>query len=83
KPPKWDPAERAAHEAEVRRRRDIEAARRHAKTIVTTVRAEVLTVLAGVDYGERGLVTQQMITELREVIDLLASRLDSRTGASL
>jgi len=71
KPPKWDPEERRAHEEEVRRRQDIESARRTATTLVTTIRAEVLTVLAGYRLGERDLITQQDIADIRAVVDLL------------
>jgi len=76
KPPKWDPEERRQHEAEVQRIQTIEAARRESKTIVTTVLAAVVTVVSGSRLGERGLVTADMIRELRKAIDLLEGELD-------
>ncbi len=75
RPPKWDPEERRQHEAEVARIRDIEAARDQSKTIVTDVLTAVCVVVAGCRYGETGLVTREMITKLREAIDLLEGTL--------
>jgi hypothetical protein len=75
-PPKWDPAEREAHRLEVQRIQIIEDARRHAKTLVTTIRAEITTVIGGVDLGEHGLITEQMVADIRATVDLLASRLE-------
>jgi len=75
KPPAWDPAERRAHEEEVQKRLAVEAARRTAQTIVTTVLAEVCTVVQGCRYGEVGLVTPDMVRELRKAIDLLEGEL--------
>lgn len=76
KPPKWDPEERKAHEAEVNRKRDIEAARRQSQTIVTEVLTAVVTVVTGCRYGERGLVTREMVAEIRKAIDLLEGEID-------
>lgn len=76
RPPKWDPAEREAHEAEVLRIKDIEAAHRFAKTLVADVRTLVLTVLAGYRLGEHGLVTRQDIADIRRTLDLLEKELD-------
>jgi len=75
KPPKWDPEERRQHEAEVQRIQTIEAARRESKTIVTTVLAAVVTVVGGSRLGVRGLVTRDMICDLRKAIDLLEGEL--------
>ena len=75
-PAKWDPAERKAHEEEVRRRQDIESARRTAETIVTAVRTLVVTVVTGSRYGEKGLVSRDMIADLRKAIDLLEGEID-------
>lgn len=75
RPPKWDPAERAAHEEDVRRMKDVEAARRYAKTLVTDVRALVLTIVEGYRLGETHLVTRQDIADLRRTIDLLEGEL--------
>lgn len=71
RPQAWDPVERDAHEAEVRRRQDIEAAHRYAKTLVPDVRALIFTVLHGYRLGETGLVTRDMIADLRSDLDLL------------
>lgn len=75
RPPKWDPTERRAHEEAVQKRLAVDAARRTAQTIVTTVLAEVVTVVTGCRYGETGLVTADMIRELRKAIDLLEGEL--------
>lgn len=75
RPPKWDPEERRRHEEEVRRIQDIESARRTAQTIVTEVRSLVVTVVTGSRYGERGLVTKEMVQELHRAIDLLEGEL--------
>lgn len=74
-PPKWDPEDRKRHGEEVARIRDVQAARDQSKTIVTDVLAAVCVVVAGCRYGETGLVTQEMITKLREAIDLLEGEL--------
>lgn len=73
--PAGDPEERRQHEDEVRRVQDIKAARRAAKTIVTDVRSLVVTLVAGCRYGERDLVTPDMVRQLREAIDLLEGEL--------
>lgn len=75
RPAPWDPAERAEHEKAVRRRQDIEAAHRFASRIVSELRSSVLTIIAGVRYGEPGLVTKEMVTELREAVDMLEREL--------
>jgi hypothetical protein len=75
-PATWGPAEIEANRLEVQRRQIIDAARRHARTIVTTIRSEIVTVVGGVDLGERGLITEQMVADIREAVDLLASRLE-------
>lgn len=75
RPPKWDPQDRRRHEDEVARIRDIAAAREQSKTIVTDVTAAVCVVVAGCRLGETGLVTREMITKLREVVDLLEGEL--------
>lgn len=80
KPPAWDPAEREAHEADVRRRQDIEAARRTAATFVTTIQAEIATIVTGYRLGERGLVTREQIAQIRNVVDLLEKELDREDG---
>lgn len=76
KPPAWDPAERAEHEASVRRRQDIEAAHRQAKTLVPDVRSHIFTVLAGYRLGEKHLITRDTIADLRRDLDLLEKELD-------
>lgn len=76
RPPKWDPEERRKHEEEVRRTQDIESARQYSKTIVTQVRSLVVTIVTGCRYGEKGLVTAEMIADLRKAIDLLEGEID-------
>lgn len=83
---KEDPAERIAAVAEAapeyvkpvepEQIEIVKAARGHAKTIVSTVDEEVRAIIRGIDLGERGLVTEQMIADLRAAVDLLASRLE-------
>lgn len=75
KPPKWDPEEREAHEAEVRKQQDIASAKRASQTIVTEFRSLVVTVVSGCRYGEKGLVTREMIADLRKTLDLLEGEL--------
>lgn len=78
-PPKWDPAERKAHEAEVLRLRDIADAQQQIKTLVTDVRALVFTVLQGSRQDKaalKGLITRDMIADLRRAIDLLEGEID-------
>lgn len=75
KPPAWDPDERKAHEEEVTRLRDIEAARRYADSIVTNLRGAVVTIVAGYRYGETGLITPDMIREMRDLVDMLEAEL--------
>jgi hypothetical protein len=75
-PPRWDPDERRAHTDDVLRRQDIDAAHRTATTIVTSVRSQVATVLTGCRYGERGLVTKQMVSDLYDAIDLLGEEIN-------
>lgn len=72
----WSPEERKAHEAEVRRKQEIASAHRAAKNIVTEFRSLVVTVVSGCRYGEKGLVTRQMVADLREVLDLLEGEID-------
>lgn len=74
-PPKWDPAERAAHEEAVQRRRDIDAAHRFASNIVTQFRSAVVTIVSGCRLGEPGLVTKDMIRDLHQALDLLEAEL--------
>ncbi|HZM83744.1 MAG TPA: hypothetical protein VFC19_49125 [Candidatus Limnocylindrales bacterium] len=76
KPPAWDPEERKAHEEEVLLRQDIEAARRGAETLVTDVRALIFTVLHGSRRGAQGLVTAEMIADLRKAVDLLEGEIE-------
>lgn len=76
RPGYWSPEDRKTHEAEVARIRDIEAARRQSKTIVTGFLAAVVTVVTGSRYGEKGLVTREMVAELRKAIDLLEREID-------
>ncbi len=71
RPPKWDPAEREAHMAELRRLDDIRSAEQQAKTLLPDVRALILTVVQGCRQGARGLVTREMVAELRRTVDLL------------
>lgn len=77
RPPKWEPDERRAHEEEVLLRQDIDAARRGAETLVTDVRALIFTVVHGSRRGARGLVTADMISDLRKAIDLLEGEINS------
>lgn len=81
-----DPAERIAEVAKVapeyvkpvepEQVEIVKAARGHAKTIVATLEQEVRAIVVAVDLGESGLVTEQMIADLRAAVDLLASRLE-------
>lgn len=75
KPPAWDPEERRQHEEDVQRRRDIDAAQRHAASIVTDLRSSVVTIVTGCRLGETGLVTADMIRDLLEAIELLKGEL--------
>ncbi len=68
KPPKWDPADRKAHEEEALRLKDIEAARQQIKTLVPDVRALIFTVLQGTRQPIGGLITADMVTDLRRLI---------------
>lgn len=74
-PPKWDPEERRQHEEDIQRRRDIEAAHRFASNIVTDFRSAVVTIVSGCRLGEPGLITPDMIRDLRQALDLLEAEL--------
>jgi ParB/RepB/Spo0J family partition protein len=56
-------------------RKDIEAAQRSAKVMVNEFRSTVVTVVTGSRLGATDLITQDMVRELREVIDLLEGEL--------
>lgn len=75
KPAKWAPGEREAHDAEVLRQQDIRSAHRAAENIVTEFRTLVVTVVTGVRLGETGLVTAEMIADLRKTLELLEGEL--------
>lgn len=66
-------AERKAREEITRR--DIEAARRAAQTLVSDFQSAVSTVVSGVRLGGTGLVTDGMVTQLRKAVDLLEGEL--------
>lgn len=74
-PPRMTAEELAEHEEGVRRVQDIAAAHRQAKTIVMEVQSMVVTVVTGSRYGETGLVSEDMIRQLRKAIDLLEGEL--------
>lgn len=79
-PPKWDPAEREAHMAEVRRLDDIRSAQQQAKTLVPDVRALIFTVIQGSRQDKaalKDLITRDMIADLRRAVDLLEGEIDS------
>jgi len=71
KPAPWTAEERKAHEEEVQLQKDRESARSFAKTFVTHVRNQVLTIVAGYRLGETGLVTLDDIAACRKVLDML------------
>lgn len=75
KPGYWSPEDRRKHEEEVQVRRDIAAAHRAAANIVLEFRTAVVTVVSGCRYGEKGLVTAEMIADLRKALDLLEGEL--------
>jgi ParB-like chromosome segregation protein Spo0J len=74
-PATWTPEQREANRIDVQTRQIREAARRHAKTIVTAVLGEVATIVSGVDLGEDDLITEEMVAGLQRAVDHLASRL--------
>ncbi len=71
-PATWTPEQVAANRSDVEARRMRESARRHARTIVTTIRSEIYTVTVGAELGEHGLVTAEMVAELRDAVEHLA-----------
>lgn len=75
-PPKWDPGDRRQHEAEALRLRDIADAQQQAKTLVPDVRALIFTVLQGSRQGAKGLVTHDMIADIRRAVDLLEGEIN-------
>ena len=68
-PTEADEPEPMAPSREVR----VEVGRRSAETVVQTVMAEVVAIVAAVDLGE-DLITEQLIADLQAAVDLLASR---------
>lgn len=71
-PATWTAEQVEANRADVETRRMRESARRHARTFVTTILTEISTVTAGVELGERGLVTAEMVAQIREAVGFLA-----------
>lgn len=66
-------AERKAR-AEIERR-EMDAARRAAQTILSEFRSAVSTIVAGSRLGEPGLITEQLVSDLRKTMDLLEGEL--------
>lgn len=71
RPGYWSPEDRRQHEEEVQLRKDRESARTYAANIVTQVRTYTVTIITGYRLGEHGLVTPEMIADLRKAIDNL------------
>lgn len=67
--------ERREHEASVRRRQEIETARATAAALVADLQANVHAIGLGVEHGADGLVTKQMIADLRKAVDVLEESL--------
>ena len=63
--------QRRQHEETVRRRQEIDTARAKAASLVADLQANVHAIRLGVEHGADGLVTKQMIADLRGAIDVL------------
>jgi len=59
----------------IQQRKDIESAQRAAQNIVTDFRTLVVTIVTGSRLGEPGLVTDEMLADLRKAFDLLDGEL--------
>lgn len=75
RPPRMSDQERREHEESVRRAQDIAAAHRASESIVHDLRVAMVTIVTGCRYGETGLVTKDMISDLRQIIDQLEGEL--------
>ena len=73
---------RAEHERSVQRAREIDTARSASTAIVGRFQADVVSIVTGLQHGESGLLTKNMITELRKALDLLESSLFERTSGA-
>jgi len=59
----------------VRRNQEIEAGRRAVSAVVGQLRTHVVTIVTACRYGERGLVTKELIGDLRASVDLLEAEI--------
>jgi hypothetical protein len=76
-PATWTDEQRAANQREIDRKRMVAAGRRAARDLVMSVRAEISTVVSAIDLGEKDLINEQVIADLRAAVDLLESRLEA------
>lgn len=76
-PATWTDEQRAANQREVDRKRMVAAGQRAARDLVMSVRAEISTVVSAIDLGEKDLINEQVIADLRAAVDLLESRLEA------
>jgi hypothetical protein len=74
-PPRMTERDRREHEESVRRVQDIAAAHRASDSIIHDLRVAMVTIVTGCRYGETGLVTKDMIRQLREIVDQLEGEL--------
>jgi len=63
--------------AEAERIRMVEHARRKAASLVSDVRELVNAVVGGVLLGETGLITPQMVADVRALADVLENRMEA------
>ncbi len=76
-PATWTDEQREANQREIDGKRMREAGQKAARNLLLTVRGEISTVVSAVDLGEKDLITEQLIADLRAAVDLLASRLEA------
>jgi hypothetical protein len=77
-PATWTPEQVEANRLEVERVRMIDRAQRKSRVLVTEIRGLINEVLAGVALGERGLITAEMVADIRKAVDQLEQHVEEQ-----
>jgi hypothetical protein len=72
-----DPEQVEAERMETSRVQIIDRARRRAPRLVHEIRSLVIEVMSGMNLGETGLVTPEMVAEIRATVDALEARMEA------